>query len=194
MIWWPGDGIADDVVGDFHGTSLGGAAYASGVVGRAFSFDGVDDWVTVPFAQTANEFTVEAWVMIIGRTESGWDTIYVNDLNGGFFLLDEQIVWWQPDGDDILKVDTVIPLREWQHVAVTYDGAAFLAYLNGEIDGEGSSENSSLPMGARLGIGGHGDTDFFRGFIDELKVYDRALGAAEIKTAYLANQPGKTGP
>ena len=43
--WWPGDGNADDIVGGNHGTLSSGAAFAQGMVGQAFSFDGVDDRV-----------------------------------------------------------------------------------------------------------------------------------------------------
>ena len=45
--WWPGDGHADDVAGGNHGTLLNGATFAPGVVGQAFSFDGVDGYVEI---------------------------------------------------------------------------------------------------------------------------------------------------
>src|ERR1035438_688907 len=46
--WWPGNGSAFDVAGTNNGTLLGGATYAAGEVGQAFSFDGVNGAVQIP--------------------------------------------------------------------------------------------------------------------------------------------------
>jgi len=40
--FWPGDGSAIDVIGPNSGTPVGGATYAPGWVGQAFTFDGLD--------------------------------------------------------------------------------------------------------------------------------------------------------
>ena len=63
--WWPGDGNANDIVDSNHGTLEGGATFAPGMVGQAFSFDGVDDFVeianpTIPDALDGS-FTVDLW-------------------------------------------------------------------------------------------------------------------------------------
>ena len=46
--WWPGEGNANDIVGSNHGTLQNGATFAAGMVGQAFSFDGIDDYVRFP--------------------------------------------------------------------------------------------------------------------------------------------------
>jgi hypothetical protein len=64
--WWPGDGNADDIQNGNDGTLQNGATFAQGLVGQAFSLDGIDDFVNVGNAPTlhvsAGNFTVEAWV------------------------------------------------------------------------------------------------------------------------------------
>src|SRR5262245_1572545 len=65
--WWPGDGTADDIADNNDGTLAGGATFASGRVGQAFSFDGVDDYVLVPDSPNldfnpTSFVTVDAWV------------------------------------------------------------------------------------------------------------------------------------
>src|SRR5438105_9651082 len=45
--WWPGDGDANDIQGNNDGTLQNGATFAAGLVGQAFSFDGVNDYVEV---------------------------------------------------------------------------------------------------------------------------------------------------
>ena len=48
MSWWPGKENAQDVIGPNDGTLQGGTTFAPGMVGQAFSFDGIDDHVLVP--------------------------------------------------------------------------------------------------------------------------------------------------
>jgi hypothetical protein len=63
--WWPGDGNAQDIIGPNDGTLQGGATFAPGMVGQAFSLDGVDDYVRVPnhpSLNPASALTIEAWI------------------------------------------------------------------------------------------------------------------------------------
>lgn len=45
--WWLGDGNPNDTVGGKHGIPENGATYAGGIVGEAFSLDGVDDFHSI---------------------------------------------------------------------------------------------------------------------------------------------------
>ncbi len=64
--WWPGEGHAEDIIGHNDGMPLGGATYAPGMVGQAFSLNGSTALVKVPDNPRLNfgvgEMTVEAWV------------------------------------------------------------------------------------------------------------------------------------
>jgi Ca2+-binding RTX toxin-like protein len=64
--WWPGEENADDLGNGNDGTLQNGATFAPGMVGQAFSFDGIDDAVHVgndpSLRVSAGNFTVEAWV------------------------------------------------------------------------------------------------------------------------------------
>ena len=61
--WWPGDGHANDIAGDNHGSLQNGATFSAGLVGDAFQFDGVDAFVLVLSdpSLTLAKFTVEFW-------------------------------------------------------------------------------------------------------------------------------------
>ena len=68
--WWPGDGNANDIMGSNDGTPVNGATFAAGLIGQAFSLDGVDD--SVSFGNTIGnlgtaDFTADLWL----RTSSG---------------------------------------------------------------------------------------------------------------------------
>jgi hypothetical protein len=76
-----------------------------------------------------------------------------------------------------------LPLNEWSHVAVTYDGASMRLSVNGA---EVASLAQTGPIGSAPGvlrIGGNSVWgEYFSGLIDEVRVYNRALSAAEILT------------
>jgi hypothetical protein len=76
-----------------------------------------------------------------------------------------------------------IPRNAWTHLAATYDGATVSLYVNGTLV---SSVVQSGPVQVStrgLRIGGNSVAgEWFRGAIDEVRVYDRALSADEIAT------------
>jgi hypothetical protein len=81
---------------------------------------------------------------------------------------------------------------EWVHVAGTYDGNSSKAYINGELVAENNDANSNvIPFLSQdtndLAIGNRSEATnrAFKGIIDDVRVYDRGLTAAEI--GYLAS-------
>ncbi|MCA9131477.1 MAG: hypothetical protein KDB22_30570, partial [Planctomycetales bacterium] len=63
--WWTGDNTTNDFGGTNNGTLMNGATYAPGKVGTAFSFDGVDDILTIAHSASLNATTavsLSAWV------------------------------------------------------------------------------------------------------------------------------------
>ena len=68
IAWWPGDGNANDVRGASHGTMVNGATFAPGIVGQAFSLDGVDDGIGILKTSVLNlrtsDFSIGAWVKV----------------------------------------------------------------------------------------------------------------------------------
>src|SRR5579859_7521313 len=65
--WWPGDGNYKDIVGSNNGAPHGNMTFAAGLVGQAFSGNGVDSdtAIIVPNSPSldvsAGDFSVDAW-------------------------------------------------------------------------------------------------------------------------------------
>ena len=76
-----------------------------------------------------------------------------------------------------------LPLNTWSFVAVTYDGATIRVYLNGTQIST-SNRTTTMPVTAQpLRIGGDSQWgEYFNGLIDNIRIYNRALSAAEITT------------
>ena len=96
-------------------------------------------------------------------------------------------------GEDALRAETenTLPLKTWQHVAVTFDGTKqwedrLHIYVNGaEQKLKFNQRNFFLLFGGAkntLKIGGGGGPEFrFKGALDEVRMYSRSLEAEEIK-------------
>ena len=130
-----------DYQGDANGTLQNGATFAPGMVGQAFSFDGVDDQIFVPHnanQNTASQITIDAWVNPsssgLGRpiaqkrssSNVGGYTFETGDSDGllcGIWI-----------GGTLYTLQTpanVLTIGTFQHVAATYDGAMMRIYVNG---------------------------------------------------------------
>lgn len=165
--------------------------------GNALAFDGGDDYVALPNSApvpTGNgTYTLEAWIKpnlmgvmgIIGWGNWG-STNQVNALR----LSPDGIVnyWWGPD----LIVTTPDLSGHWHHVAATFDGTTRTIYLDGVAVGSDTPGGHAVPIPSNLRIGctngPGGGYEYFNGSIDEVRVWNVARTAAQIKAAY-TSQP-----
>jgi beta-lactam-binding protein with PASTA domain len=91
--------------------------------------------------------------------------------------------------DRAVRGTTRIPLNTWTHIATTYDGVTQRFYVNGVLVGTNNpvvapSLNTIVTSNNALRIGGDNSStgEFFNGMIDEVRVYNRALSAADIQS------------
>ena len=149
--WWPGDEHALDIIGPNDGTLGNGTTFAPGMVDQAFSFDGVGDVVGADGTgiDDLQQLTIGAWVMhnslpgqiqqylTIGPEKA---VLRFDGANGP-----RQLHFYMKIGGDLrhIRVDNVLQIEVFQHVAGTYDGNFMRLYLNGEE--VGSLEVSGTP-------------------------------------------------
>ncbi len=187
---------AGTVVGDSSiygstGTIEGGATRAAGRFGSAVTFDGVNDRVRVGDAGSINlasGMTLEAWVN--PSATNGWRTVLmkerVMDLSYGLYGSGEArpAIFTATDGETgSAKAVDALPLNTWTHLAATYDGTTLRMYVDGAlIDATNLSSGPLIPGNGPLSIGGNTIYgEWFKGLIDEVRVYDRALSASQIQ-------------
>lgn len=206
MSWWPGDGNVADIQGSNSGTLQNGATFAPGMVGQAFHFDGVDDYATIPSSPDLNPtsaITLEAWIKpnSVGDAQRGivgtWDDISGNKRTYMLWITEFLI---SHSGGDYPRVPAPNPLQVnvWQHIAGTFDGTVMRLYLDGVLAGETVSSGPIATNDHPFFIGrtdsGSNDSDFFKGEIDELSLYNRALSLEEIQSIVNAGNAGKCPP
>ncbi len=87
-----------------------------------------------------------------------------------------------------------IQLEQWNHIAFSYDGRTLKLYIHGKLAAEKLINRQRISKSGILAFGGRqdrsGDGYRFRGAIDEIKIYDRALTASDIAQRY--RQPGQS--
>jgi len=89
-----------------------------------------------------------------------------------------------------------VKINSWNHLAFSYDGDTLRLYVNGEPSGESKVGRPRVPGRDGLAFGrrqdNSGDGYHFRGVLDEIRLYDRALTAAEIRERF--QKPEATHP
>jgi hypothetical protein len=175
------------------GTIAGGAVRttATAKYGGAITFDGVNDLVSVPDANSldlTNAMTLEAWVrptaignyrtVILKETAGNLVyALYASSAFGGSGV-QRPSAWIFADG---LGPTTALPVNTWSHIATTYDRTNWRFYVNGvQVATRAYAPAIQTSTGA-LRIGGNNIwAEWFAGQIDEVRVYDRALAVAEV--------------
>jgi beta-lactam-binding protein with PASTA domain len=180
--------------------TIRGALHVPGKFGGALQFDGIDDWVTMadvtssPIDLTGG-MTLEAWVNPTAQAD--WDTIILKERGAGLsYALYAYDGAPQPGGTNLptgylntaAGLDVAarglapLPLNTWTHLATTYDGSTQRFFVNGvQVASRAQTGNIAVANGA-LRIGGNTAfvNEFYKGLIDEVRIYNRARTAAQI--------------
>src|SRR6185437_140650 len=186
-----GTTVADASGNGNNGTVSGATWSASGKFGSALSFNGTSSLVSVPDAASLRlsaGMTLEAWVNPSAVTSAWRDVIYKG--NDNYFLEATSSASSEPgvggtfggsEGD--VEGTAALAANTWSYLAGTYDGSTLRFYVNGtqvaSLAHTGMVASSTNP----LQIGGDSIYgQFFAGLIDEVRVYNVALSAAQVQS------------
>jgi len=198
---WKLDGDANDSAGSNDGTLVNGPVWTTGQIGGALDFDGTSDYVRIPDDDSISvgdqDYTICAWIKpdtlssayssaIVSKVRGGDDKEYhlVVGTNRSLRLAVEK------DGNNqkAVTTDSLIAEDLWQHVVVTFDSSTKTVtfYYNGvfkpstsTIDTLPDELNDDLYIG--VWGGAYHPYGNFDGKIDDVRIYDRALSAEEVK-------------
>ena len=208
--WWSGNETTSDTQGENHGALVNGSAYALTNIGTAFSFDGQDDYFLAPTAglSTGNAArTLELWVkvkafhdgevFIAGYGHFGFDnqtySLGVEPIGGKWKLFFSQ---W---GETVMG--PALEPQRWYHLAVSNVSNTATVYLNGDAVSTGTLTINTPPdMQFAIGRipGSYGAMRKLDGLVNNVRIYNRALAAGEIKAIYFegcqANAPVNVSP
>lgn len=205
------DVYKDATANDAHGDDQVSADGNDGVVGPGQEMAGSGDYIVARPALLVPEgpLTVSAWIRpraIPGPTEDRgyrivgtFDDDFVNNRFYGFSLSTYQahLVFNANDGGPVDQAGTwnAITLPEWTHVAAVFtpDSGRVWFYVNG-----GPAPDNDRLTSPRIGYGlsamtllGHPDRHGFDGWLDEIRIYRRAMSPDEVRVGYDTQKSGQ---
>ena len=187
---------AGTTVPDASGTgntgAIAGATWSAlGKYGGALSFNGVSSRMDIADANSldlTSAFTLEAWVY--PTAAGGWRTIILkeqpNDLTYALYAGGDadRPSGWANTGRFQHSVEgpSALPLYAWTHLVTTFDGSMLRIYVNGVLVRDFAASGTVTASSGKLRIGGNAVWgEYFKGRIDEVRIYNRALSLAEIQ-------------
>jgi hypothetical protein len=183
-----------NIVGDYnHGTPTNGPTYSSANVG-SLVFDGTNDYVQTPITGTYTRISFDFWgffddptLNTLSREESAfgdWNsnrvhfgTRWTGSNAGMHFNVNGT---WQTTPTTNLRYG-------WNHYSLIYDTVSNqkLVYLNGILSSSNVTNGSMVLGDFRIGVATALNA-YYRGYISNFKIYNRALSATEVSQNFNA--------
>ena len=183
---YPGSGTAmTDMSGKGnHGTLTNGPTFSSDNNG-VIVLDGSNDYISTINLSSFTTFTIQMWIFDT-RSSGGMDILTYNGDSGSFTFNSNT---FRTDGNNLSARSTTIgsyhPLNKWFQFTYTKNGSLFLD--NTEYSSFTGSELSNFGV-LDIGRSRSHNNNFLNGKISNVKVYDRALTASEVRQNYNANK------
>jgi hypothetical protein len=186
---------AGDVAGGKTAAVAGGAAFVTGRLGNAVKFGNIDQYVSLPagILSGAPEITVAVWVYL--DTVDTWSRVldFGSNTTVYMFLTPRSdagkarfsITTGGSGKQERIDAPVPLPARTWTHVAVTLSAGVGILYLNRVEVARTTGMTltpASLGNTTRNWVGHSQYTadPFLNGTVDDLRIYSRALSAAEL--------------
>ncbi|MGQ9730344.1 MAG: LamG domain-containing protein [Candidatus Zipacnadales bacterium] len=210
--YWPLDEGQGNIVTDTsqepaYNGRLRDCRWAEGRVGHCLQFDGKSGEVLIPAEfsfHNLTQFTLSAWVKLTGLPVQGNGNTLVNK---GPESPVQHFWWWigyPPSYSLVLEMGSEAhrwgasfssdpldwELGRWYHVAVVFESAEgsskTVHYRDGQMVGTVTREEAFNSGSYDIRLGTYGGLHWMDGYIDEVKFWDRALSAEEIRLEYEA--------
>ncbi len=197
VAWWTMDSSSisgttlTDVSGNGNTGTITGTNVVAGKVGQGLQFNGSPDTVAVP-NQDRSAFTFSTWVkraaintnrgdgpLILAANFYGWGA-YIEgpSYNAGNNILFGKIGSWQESSAGTIDAN-------WPMVTISYDGTQIKFYIDGVLDkavthaDTFNSSSGAYNLGARPA-----SSNYFKGIMDETRIYNRVLTASDVADLY----------
>jgi len=195
--------IAKDYAGNNNGIVTRQATWVTnGIVGGAYRFD--RGFIEIPGSSALDgggawsQITIEEWIYLTA-SQSNTRTIaripsYEIGISGNKIFVS---IWIKPgsasaSGYNRITYGTPLLINTWYHVAATFNGSTLSLYLNGTLVVSEPTSISGMIQASGSNPMYIGWFDYFKGMIDEVRIYPKALSPQQIYQRYLETKNGLT--
>ncbi|MBM7844941.1 LamG-like jellyroll fold domain-containing protein [Herpetosiphon giganteus] len=163
-------------------------AAQSGRYGNAASFDGSNDYLEASVQLNPTAYTQSAWVYPTSSDSNfhgivGYDGGVLAQRAPSIYLFQAgRVQVGFGDGstwNSLSTSSTVLSSNAWSHIASTFDGTTMRIYINGVEQANSTAASGKVPYPISTLRVGRID-NYFKGAIDEVSLFDRALSASEV--------------
>jgi len=192
---WSGSGGTNTAIGTCTSGNSAHARYngATGKFNASLDFDDGDDIVTVTdnaSLDLTSGLSISAWV---NTSANEADNVIVSKGTSYELGVDGSgNVYWDGVGAQVDDGAGRVATGSWQHIVITNDDTTVTYYVNGVSTGTDSA-GVDVNNATNLIIGGD-STNFFDGQIDDVRIFNYTLSAAQIRKLYNENSNARFGP
>lgn len=172
-----------------------------GKVGQALKFNGSNQNLTTGLALSnfcsASDCTMSVWLKPAGTAPLG-STAYsgaaaIGDSGGYIGIYRANIsgtdnLWAYNWNGTEQRIGVSYNTNVWTHIVLVHTGGVLYVYKNGQLGGSTASSDTQVITGTLTVGRGYSPSPFWSGSLDDVRVYNRALSAAEVKALYNATK------
>jgi hypothetical protein len=204
VAYYPFNGNANDESGNEQDCAVRGAVLSKDRFGKpesGYSFNGVDQSISGPRLELAELFTVSVWFefdsphegvlvnfnnpVIPGGT---FATIFAHHFPNGRFRFNNRAGGGGGGGINVFA-DTSLHGGDWHHSVCVKDEGFLSLFIDGKLSSRIKDVTTRKAVYVNLRVGENINNLFFKGTLDDIRIYNRALSAEEVKTLYEFEKP-----
>ncbi|MFZ2863482.1 MAG: LamG-like jellyroll fold domain-containing protein [Ignavibacteriaceae bacterium] len=202
VAYYPFNGNANDESGRGNNGTVNGASLTQdrfGINNRAYQFDGINDYISIADNPNlfSDELTISWWYKLTETPGAAW--VVIGWVDGGHryqqFFSGGQLSYFNgynltAPGLYFNPIYNLNYLNVWKHIVVTYQKTSATTsttsiYVDGELK---QTDNHTLAMdyasGIEFKIGKNVNGNFFKGALDDFRIFSRVLNQNEIVELY----------
>lgn len=198
QVWLPLNGnLVNQGLTDVTAINNGATIDNNGKIGKCYSFDGNDDFISIScsdlyntFSGGSQPFSIAFWVYHADTTRA---VIFGDYGLSGTISFNIELTsdahrvrfYWNAAPDKIFNTNSSVGINTWTHIVLVYDGNEICIYKNGVQQSDkysGTLAAKSKTSGVfYLGRDQRTGATAFNGKLNDFRIYDHALSPREVK-------------
>ncbi len=185
--YWPFNGNATDESVNGNNGAVNGATLTTdrfGNINAAYQLDGINDFIALGNWFNHSTFSISIWIKPDNQT--GHAVIIDNNHSGSDNWVCQTITDYATNGYNFLNSSTFFPqTNNWSHIVLTSNGSLIQVFLNNVLVSQTNTTISYVyPSKLNLGYWVVDNARFWKGIMDDVCIWNRALTQEEITGLY----------